>query len=112
MLPCEVMLQVAYGLNNSLKSFSTDGSLTSGPCRVLEKNATGDPARFRIAAKATSEASVSTSNDKFSCIAVRTDSSMLFLRLSKAATASVDNGKVLLELIGFILSENPGIHCE
>ena len=28
------------------------------------------------------------------------------------ATASIDNGKVLLELIGFILSENPEIYCE
>ena len=44
---------------------------------------------------ATSEASVSTSNGTSSSTAVMTDSSMLFLRPSKAATASVDNGNVL-----------------
>ena len=93
-------------------SFSIDGNLVSGPCSVLEKKATGRPAWLRVAAMATSEAPVSTSNGTFSSTAVMTDSSMLFLRPSKAATASADNGNILQLWIGFILSENPGIHCE
>ena len=110
MLSCEVMLPMTDGFYNSLGSFSIDGNLVSGPCSVLEKKATGRPAWLRVAAMATSEASVSTSNGTSSSTAVTTDSSMLFLRPSKAA--SVDNGNVLQLWIGFILSENPGIHCE
>jgi len=96
----------------AMASFSTDGNRTSESCSVLEKKATGRPAGFKVAAMATSDASVSTSNGRSSSMAYTTDSSILFLRSLKAATASVDNGKNLLSLIGFILSENLGIHRE
>ena len=77
-----------------------------------EKKATGFPFWLRVAANATSEASVSTSKGIVSSIAVTTASSIVFLRLSNASTAGGGKGNVLQEAIGLIRSENFGIHCE
>ena len=81
-------------------SFSTEGCRISGPCSVLEKKATGRPAWFKVAAIATSDASVSTSKGNSSSTAVTTDSSILFFRLSKAAIASADKGKSFATVYG------------
>jgi hypothetical protein len=65
-----------------------------------------------MAAKATSEASVSTSNGILSSTAVTTAFAIYFFRLSNTSTACWDSGKVLQLERGFTLSENAGIHLE
>ena len=66
---------------------------------------TGLPFWLRVAASATSDASVSTSEEKVSSIAVTTASSIVFLRLSKASTAGGGGGNDLQEAIGLIRSD-------
>ena len=106
------MSAVTNSLDYCLPSFSTAACFSSHPWRVLEKKATGHPFWLRVAAIATSEASVSTSKGTFSSIAVTTAFSIKILRLSKASTASCDNGNNLQPERGFTLSENAGIHLD
>ena len=79
---------------------------------MREKKVTGLPFWLRVAANATSDASVSTSNGMLSSIAVTAASSIVFLRLSNASTAGCGSGNDLHPVIGLIRSENSGIHCE
>ena len=87
----------------ALASFSTDECFSSDPWRILEKNATGLPFRFKTAAKAMSEASISSSNGWDSSMATTTDFSISDFTNSNAFLASVLNGNDLDFTSGLIL---------
>ena len=74
--------------------------------------ATGLPSWIRVAANATSDASVSTSKGMLLSMAVTKDFSTIFLRSSNVPTASDGSGKDLQLVSGLIRLENSGIHYE
>ena len=69
------------------------------------KKVTGFTFWLRVAAIATSDASVSTSKGMVSSIAVTTAFSVVFLRLSNVSTAVQGRGNVLQEASGLIRSK-------
>ena len=77
-----------------------DGCFNSDPWSILEKNATGRPFWFKVAAIATSEASVSTSKGSLSSTATTAASSIACLRSSNARTAASFKGKPSLTVNG------------
>ena len=83
-----------------------EGYLTSLVDSDREKNATGLPSWFNVAARATFDASVSTTNGLSSSIVATTESSISCFKLLNASRAGFGRGKVVLLDNGFILVEN------
>ena len=77
-----------------------------------EKKSTGLPFLWRVAAIATSEASVFTTNGTLSSMANKTALAIILFKSSNAISASEDKGNDLQLVMGLILSEKLGTHQE
>ena len=77
---------------------------------MREKKATGRHFWLRVAAIATSEASVSTSNGTLLSMAETAALAIILFKSSNACSASEDKGNDLQLVMGLILSEKLGTH--